>query len=76
MLTVLRDEHGNTYAPQAAEDVRDKDGKLLLQSRNVQNRLHELGLKTKKPALTKEQITARLRWRRLTKIGPWTVGEA
>jgi transposase len=65
-LTVLKDKSGNTYAPQAAEGVRDSEDNILLQPRNVQNRLHEQGLgtkkKVKKPALSKDHKKRRREW--------------
>lgn len=63
-LAVVRDEH--VFAAQAAKEVRDADGRLALSPRNVQTRLYEQHLKTKKkvkkPAMTKEHKKARLAW--------------
>lgn len=65
-LAVVRDTH--TFAPQAAAEATSADGEPALASRNVQTRLHEQGLRTKKkvkkPAMTDEQKKNRLAWAR------------
>ena len=63
-LAVARD--ADVFAAQAAEDVRGDDNKPVVSSRTVQKRLHEQRMKTKKkvkkPAMTPEQMRARLAW--------------
>lgn len=63
-IAVVRDK--DVFAPQAAMDVTDTDGQPVLAPRNVQTRLNEQGLitkkKRKKPAMTKEHMKARLEW--------------
>jgi len=65
-IKVVTDPNAETYAPQAAEFVEDAEGKPVLDPRNVQTRLHEQGVKTKKkvkkPAMTQRHRRARLKW--------------
>lgn len=72
-LAVIRDR--DVYAPQAAMEVTDADDKPVLDSSNVQNRLHEQRLKTKKkvpkPAMTEEHKKARRAWAKRHK--DWSV---
>lgn len=72
-LAVVRDR--DVYALQAATEVTDTDGQPVLAPRNVQKRLHEQNLitkkKRKKPAMTEEHMKARLAW--AEKHRTWTV---
>jgi transposase len=72
-LAVVRDK--DVFAPQAALEVKSSAGQPVLDSRNVQRRLHEHGLitkkKRKKPYMTKAHKKARLAWAK--KHQHWTV---
>lgn len=72
-LAVVRDR--DVFAPQAALEVADFDNQPVLTSREVQTRLYEQNLitkkKRKKPALTKEHMKARLAWAK--RHQNWTV---
>ena len=65
-FAVTADSTGRTYAPKAAECVEGADGQPVLAPRSVQDRLHEQAMttkkKVKKPAMTKTQKRARLKW--------------
>jgi len=63
-LAVVRDK--DVFAPQAAMEATDNEGQPVLAPRNVQTRLREQGLitkkKVKKPAMTTDHKKARLVW--------------
>src|SRR3569623_894629 len=63
-LAVVRSR--DVYAPQAALEVTDEDGRPVLAPRNVQTRLHEQDMvtrsKRKKPWMTEDHKKARRIW--------------